>query len=301
MTASGFLNNLKSTFKRSDILFQLIYINVGVFVLAIGGILICKLFNVEAEEFLVYLELPSSFTYFIRRPWTIVTYMFLHYELLHILFNMLWLYWFGRIFLQLFNGRQLGGLYVLGGIGGGLLYMLAFNIFPYFDKFPDPSYMLGASASVLAIVVAPAVAAPNYHLRLFIFGNVKLKYIVIVTVLLDIYYLSTTGENAGGHIAHLGGALTGLWFALSLSKGRDISGWVNKVIDKVINFFKPGPKMKVTYKNRSNQTQRETDAEYNVRKKKEEDEIDRILDKLKKSGYESLSSDEKKSLFNAGK
>jgi hypothetical protein len=203
---------------------------------------------------------------------------------------------------MLFNGRQLGGLYILGGIGGGLFYMLAFTIFPYFDKFPDPSYMLGASASVLAIVTAPAVAAPNYQLRLFIFGNVRLKYIAIVTVLLDVYFLSTTGENAGGHIAHLGGALTGLCFALSLSKGRDISAWINKLIDKLINFFKPGPRMKVSRTGgKSGQTRKESDSDYNARKKKEADEIDRILDKLKKSGYESLSSDEKKSLFNAGK
>ncbi len=301
MTNSGILNKLKRQFKSADVLFQLIYINIGVFVIAILSMLICKLFSVDAGRFFIYLELPSSFSYFIKKPWTIITYMFLHYELLHILFNMLWLYCFGRIFLMLFNGRQLGGLYILGGIGGGLFYMLAFNIFPYFNQFPNPSFMLGASASVLAIVVAPAVATPNFQIRLFFLGNIKLKYIAIVTVLLDVYFLSSSGENVGGHIAHLGGALAGLWFALSLSKGKDITLWINKGIDGFFNLFKSKPKMKVSYKNEKKNTSRETDMEYNTRKKSEEEVINRILDKLKKSGYESLSSDEKKTLFNAGK
>jgi len=303
MTGAGFSDNLKMLFKKADVLLQFIYINIGIFIIIRISILICKLFNVEAGSFLNYLELPSSFFYFIRRPWTILTYMFLHYDLLHILFNMLWLYWFGKIFLIIFNGRQLGGLYVLSGIGGGLFYMLAFTVFPYFDKLPDPSYLLGASASVLAIVVAPAVAAPNFQLRLLIFGNIRLKYIAIATILLDVYFWSKNMDDAGSHIAHLGGALIGVWFALCLPKGKDITSPVNHLIDKLVIFFSPKPKMTVTYNNsnRTGQTRQETDPEYNARKKREEEELNRILDKLKKSGYESLSPDEKKNLFNAGK
>lgn len=301
-----FSGKIKQAFLRADVLVQFIYINVGVFILVIALTLIFKLFNIDAGSFLVFLEMPSALPQFIRQPWTLLTYMFLHYDLLHILINMLWLYWFGRIFLTLFNGRQLGGLYVLGGIGGGLLYLIAFNVFPYFTNFPTTNYMLGASASVLAIVIAPAIAAPNYPLRLFIFGNIKLKYIAIVTVLLDIYFLSATPENAGGHLAHLGGALTGTLFAWQLAKGRDITRWINKCMDWFWNLFEKKPQMKVKYnqaKNRYKKYAKEsaqtTEVKSETNSSSASNELDRILDKLKKSGYESLSSEEKKNLFNA--
>jgi len=302
---AGFSDNLKKTFRQANVLMQFIYINIGVFIFVILFTLVCKLFNIDAGFILRYLEMPSTFYHFLRQPWTIITYMFLHYDLLHILFNMLWLYWFGRIFLTLFNGRQLGGLYILGGIGGGLLYLLAFNIFPYFDRFAQPSYMLGASASVLAIVVAPAITAPNYPLRLFIFGEVKLKYIAIISVLLDVYYLSVTPENAGGHIAHLGGALVGLLFSLRLSKGKDITLFINKGIDWFWNIFEKKPKMTVTYNNpkkksSSERTKSESRQRQNNKSNlQDEDELNRILEKLKHSGYDSLSAEERKKLFNA--
>jgi hypothetical protein len=221
----------------------------------------------------------------------------MHAGVLHILFNMLWLYWFGALFLNFFSARHLRGVYILGGICGGLLYMTAYNIFPYFRPMTEYSFMLGASASVLAIVAATAYREPDYPIRLFLFGTVRLKYLALVVIVTDLLFI--TSSNAGGRIAHLGGALAGLWFAASLSKGADITAWINKSLDAVTALFsfKPRkPKMKVHYG-----IERQKDYNYNARKKAQSDEIDRILDKLKKSGYESLTTEEKKSLFDASK
>lgn len=221
----------------------------------------------------------------------------MHAGVMHILFNMLWLYWFGALFLSFFSAKHLRGVYILGGICGGLLYMAAYNIFPYFCPMTEYSFMLGASASVLAVVAATAYREPNYPIRLFLFGTIRLKYLALIVIGTDLLFI--TSSNAGGHIAHLGGALAGLWFAASLSKGADITAWINKSLDAVSSLFssKPRkPKMKVHYG-----TDKQKDYNYNARKKAQSDEIDRILDKLKKSGYESLTTEEKKSLFDASK
>lgn len=181
--------------------------------------------------------------------------------------------------------------------------MLAFNVFPYFRQSVDYAFLLGASASVLAIVMAPAYRAPNFTVRLFLFGNVRLKYLALATILLDL--LLITSGNAGGHIAHLGGALAGLWFAVGLSKGHDRTAWINRVLDALKSLVRPGrrkPKMKLRYGGGGGSTAgRQQDYDYNARKKAREEEVDRILEKLKKSGYESLTADEKKTLFDASK
>ena len=292
--------NLKRTFNSGNILAKLIYINVGLFVIIRLASVILMLFNLGGFPFLQYLQVPSSPELLLYRPWTIITYMFTHFDFLHILFNMLWLYWFGQLFLYFFSGKHLRGLYILGGICGGLLYMISYNLFPYFRPMVEVSTMVGASASVLAIVVATAYREPNYPVRLFLFGTIRLKYLALIVVLTDLLFI--TSGNAGGHIAHLGGALAGLWFAASLSKGTDITVWINRILDGVSSLFykknwKRKPKMKVHYGNYS----REQDYDYNARKKAQSDEVDRILDKLKKSGYESLTTEEKKSLFDASK
>ena len=223
--------------------------------------------------------------------------MFMHAGFMHILFNMLWLYWFGALFLNFFSAKHLRGVYILGGICGGLLYIAAYHIFPYFHPMINYSFMLGASASVLAIVAATAYREPNYPIHLFLFGTIRLKYLALIVIGTDLLFI--TSSNAGGHIAHLGGALAGLWFAASLSKGSDLTSCINKCLDALVSIvsFKPRkPKMKVHYG-----TSKQKDYDYNARKKAQSDEIDRILDKLKKSGYESLTTEEKKSLFDASK
>lgn len=277
---------------------QLIYINVAVYLLTAVLSVFFMLFNRSIEGALLWFQLPASLSRFIQQPWSLFTYMFMHADILHILFNMLWLYWFGSLFLNFYSGKHLRGLYVFGGICGGLLYILSFNIFPYFENAVYSSVMVGASASILAIVTAAAYREPNYPLHLFLLGAVRLKYIAIGVVVIDL--LLMTSSNSGGHIAHIGGALAGLWFAASLRKGSDITAWINVVIDWFASLFnrkeranRKRAKMKVSSRNK--------DYEYNAGKKKQSDEIDRILDKLKKSGYDSLTSEEKKSLFDASK
>ena len=256
------------------------------------------LFNWDASSWLQYLELPAWMPLFLSQPWTLLTYMFLHVGALHLLFNMLWLYWFGQLFLSFYSARHFRGLYILGGLCGGLFYMLAYNVFPYFASYVYGSFLLGASASVLAIVVATAVREPEYRVNFMFVGAVRLKYVALFMVVTDLLFM--TSGNGGGHIAHLGGALAGWWFALGLQKGRDITRWINQVFDWFsggMKFKRPAkkPKMKVERGGKS------ADYDYNAQKKRQSEEIDRILDKLKKSGYASLTTEEKKRLFDASK
>ena len=293
------ITDLKNNFRRGNVHIRLIYINAAVFlVVALTGIVL-RLFNLSSASLVQWFEMPASLPNFVVQPWAILTYMFLHADFLHVLFNMLWLFWFGDLFLRFFSARHLRGLYLLGGICGGLLYMLAYNVFPYFRPVADYSFLLGASASVLAIVAATAYREPNYPINLLLIGTIRLKYLALIVIGMDVLFI--TSDNAGGHIAHLGGALAGLWFAASLGKGRDLTRWINLALGWVAGLFSSRPrkpKMKVHYKADAG---RQKDYDYNARRKAQSDEIDRILDKLKKSGYESLTTEEKKSLFDASK
>ena len=292
-TMDGIFTNLKRTFQSGNILVKLIYINIGLFVVIRLASVLFMLFNIGNTSFLQYLQMPSSPELLLYRPWTIITYMFTHFDFLHILFNMLWLYWFGGLFLNFFSERQLGGLYVLGGIAGAIFFMIAYNIFPYFQTVAATSYLMGASASVMAIVFAVSFYRKDLEINLLLIGRVRLIYLAIFTLVID--FMAITSDNAGGHIAHIGGALFGIWFASRIRVGKDLTAPMNRVIDWVVNLGKPKPRMHVTYK------RSETDYEYNARKHQESVDIDAILDKLKRSGYESLSADEKKKLFDASK
>ena len=294
----NFISDLKQKFNKGNISLQFIYINVGIFVVFTLVSVFLMLFNWNSFSWLQYLELPASLSKFGLQPWSLLTYTFLHAGVLHLLFNMLWLYWFGQLFLAFFSARHFRGVYLLGGIGGGLLYMLAYNVFPYFEPYIYGSYLLGASASVLAIVVATAVREPEYQVNFMLIGTVRLKYVALFMVLTDLLFV--TSGNGGGHIAHLGGALAGWWFAWSLRKGHDVTKWINQVLD----WFSGGLKFKRSAKKvkmKVDRGGRTADYDYNTRKKQQNDEIDRILDKLKKSGYASLTAEEKKRLFDASK
>ncbi len=281
---------IKASFKEGNSLAKLIYINLGVFVVVKLFKVILFLFNVNAGfDPVHWLAVPADLAKLITRPWTLVTYMFLHEGFLHILFNLLWLYWFGKIFLQYLSEKSLLNVYLLGGLAGAGLYILAFNLFPVFQAAVPVSFALGASAAVLAIVIAISVYTPDYTLNLLFIGPVKLKYIALFVVGLDI--LSIAGSNAGGHIAHLGGALFGYFFARKINRGEDITKGFGKFVDTVFSWFKPKQKMKVTHKKEA------TDMEYNKRKAEEQEEIDKILDKIALSGYKSLSKHEKDILF----
>ena len=290
----GIITNLKRSFLAGSILKKLIFINIAVFILIrLLGILLL-LFNLQDFPILLYLQLPASPMALLSRPWTLFTYMFTHFEFLHILFNMLWLYWFGELFLQVFNERQLGGLYVLGGLAGALLFVVSYNLFPYFQEVASFSFLMGASASVMAIVFAISFYRKEIEIHLLLFGRIKLIYLALFTFVIDL--LAMTSDNAGGHIAHIGGALFGIWFASRYAQGKDLTAPINRLIDKCVNLGKRKPKMSVTYGGRSNK-----DWEYNARKQQQAANIDAILDKLKRSGYGSLSADEKKQLFDASK
>ncbi len=292
------ITDLKNDFRRASISQQFIYINCGIFVVTALVAIVGMLFNVGDYSWMEWLELPAWLPQFIKQPWSLVTYMFLHAGLFHLLFNMLWLYSFGQLFLMFFSARHFRGLYFLGGFCGGLLYMLAYNVFPYFSSYLYGSYLLGASASVIAIVIATAIREPEFRVSLLFFGQVRLKYLALIMIITDLLFV--TSNNAGGHIAHLGGALAGWWFAAGLRKGTDVTKWINQAIDWLLGGWKvkrapKKPKMKVHYGGRT------SDYEYNARKKEQDEEVDRILDKLKKSGYGSLTTEEKKRLFDASK
>lgn len=294
------ITDLKEKFRKGNVFVQLIFINVAVFVATSLVTILLQLFNRSVGGAFELLALPASFERFIGQPWSLISYMFMHSGFLHILFNMLWLYWFGQLFLSFFSGKHLRGLYLLGGICGGVFYMVSYNVFPYFAPVVEEAIMMGASASVLAIVTATAYREPNYPIRLLLFGTLRLKYLALIVVVVDL--MQATSGNAGGHIAHLGGALAGVLFAASLSKGADLTAWINKLLDAIIALFnrkswQRKPKMKVHY----GSSNHEKDYDYNARKKAQSDEVDRILDKLKKSGYVNLTTEEKKSLFDASK
>ena len=297
---AGIFDDLKRTFQQGNIVVRLIYINVVAFVLSALLTVVLGLFGINTAEFLRNLYLPADLLQLFRRPWTLITYMFMHAGIWHLLGNMLWLYWFGQLFLYFFSSKHLRGLYVVGGLLGGLLYIAAYNLLPVFSDQLYHATLLGASASVLAIAIATAVREPEYRINLMFIGPVRLKYFALFIILFDALYVGS--NNAGGHIAHLGGALAGWWFAKGVTKGYDITHWVNVCIDALGGLFKKRerkqrkPKMKVHSTN-----SRTADYDYNASKKEKSDELDRILEKLKSSGYSSLSDEEKRRLFEASK
>ena len=243
-----FIADLKNQYKNGSALIKLIFINVAVFlVVNIIGLLL-YFFNVEngIDQVINWLALPSDVTKLLYQPWTVVTYMFLHEEIFHLLFNMLVLYFGGQIFLQFLNNKKLVSTYLLGGLSGGLLYVILFNVLPVFEQISPISIALGASASVMAVLIAAATYVPNFVVRLIFLGNVKLKYIALVYVVLDM--ISIPKGNAGGHIAHLGGALFGFIYILQLQKGNDFTAGFNRFLDYLKNLFSFKRKMKVVYK-----------------------------------------------------
>lgn len=293
---SNILDNIKLAFNKGDVLMKFIFINVAVFfaIHAVG--VVATLFQISSLDPLPFLAVPSQLNTLLIRFWTLFTYMFVHVGFMHILFNMLWLYWFGKIFLSYFNQRTLGSLYVIGGLAGALLYILAFNTIPLYLQ-EVPGVMIGASASVMAIVMAAAFYRKDATLNLLFIGRIKIIYIALAIFLIDFFSLSS-GNNPGGHVAHIGGALVGILFATQYKKGKDFTLPISRFLDRIANLFKKREHKgahKVVFK------KAETDYDFNYRKAQDAKKIDTILDKLKQSGYNSLSSEEKRQLFDAGK
>lgn len=287
------LNNLKHEFKKGNILNKLIYINVGIFLLfSILGVL-SFMFQFDISPLLNKLYLPAENSRLISQPWSFITYMFLHSGFMHLLFNMLWLHFGGKIFLQYLHPKQLLSTYIIGGISGGLLFIIAYNYIPSLQGHLYGAQALGASASVLAIIVAIATYTPNYSVQFPFIGFVKLKHIAIFSVALDI--ISIPKGNTGGHIAHIGGAISGYIYIKKLQKGNDFSTGFSNFFERLVNTFKNKSKLKTVHK------RAKTDYEFNSGKSAQQKEIDKVLEKISKSGYESLSKKEKATLFSASK
>lgn len=283
--------DIKAQFKAGSMLMKLIYINSGVFLFIKIVQMFGFLFKVPeiSTTVLSYLAAPASLPELISKPWTVFTYMFLHEGFFHLLFNMLWLYWFARIFTQYFDEKKLLSLYIMGGLAGAFLYIMSFNLFPAFSDIINISIALGASASVMAIVIAVATYVPDYSVGLFLLGRIKLKYLAIgILLLTSVFDFSV---NTGGKIAHLGGAALGFIYASRLKQGTDIGMWINRTLATIKGWFKPRAKMKVTHKKPM------SDYEYNQARADHQMQINKILEKISKGGYDSLSSEEKAILF----
>jgi membrane associated rhomboid family serine protease len=300
---SSIADEIKDSFKQGTALLKLIYINLAVFVGVKLVYVLYFLFSPSLgslqgksmffqNNILSYLMVPADLGTLMTRPWSIISYMFLHFDFLHILFNLLWLFWFGRIFLHYLNEKQLLTTYLLGGLAGAFLFILSYNIFPGLTEQAAYAQAMGASASVTAIVIAISFYSPNYNVYIPLIGPVKIKYIAICFIVLDL--LQIASDNAGGHIAHLGGALYGYFFAAGMKRGKDIGSVFGKLADSIAVLFKKKPKMTVSYRS---QAKNMDDMDYNQSKVNAQKEIDRILDKIAKSGYDSLTKGEKETLF----
>lgn len=288
-------------FKSHSLITRLIAINVAVFIIVNIIGLFFFLANTPqgigySNPLVLWLSVPSDIGALLAKPWTIFTYMFLQVNFFHLFFNMYILYFGGRIFVNYLTRKQLLTTYIVGGLVGAAFYIIAFNVFPVFDALVKKSIALGASASVLAILVAIATYVPNYSLYLLFLGKVKLKYIALVFVAIDI--LSIDKGNPGGHIAHLGGAFWGFIYATNLKKGNDIGKIFYSFGNAIKSFFYTTKKsnLNVEYK----REKPISDDEYNKMKAERQKRIDKILDKISKSGYQSLTKEEKEFLFKMG-
>jgi membrane associated rhomboid family serine protease len=279
---------------------QLIIINSVIFII-LGVIMVFSTilgFESVFSAIHTQFQIPARFSEFVTRPWTILTYSFAHdlSGIVHILFNMITLYWFGKLFVEYLGSDKLVALYILGAIAGGTIYLLSYNLIPFFINRTAqyPVVMVGASASINAIVVAAATLLPDYTFFLLLFGPVRIKYIAAIIVFLS--FLGTIGGNAGGNLAHLGGALMGFIYIKQLQAGVDWGGWITSTLDFFKDLFKPKSKVKVTYRKSEPRTKSSSSVS-----KASQEEIDAILDKISDHGYEKLTKEEKEKLFNASK
>jgi membrane associated rhomboid family serine protease len=299
MVRNTLLDEFKNVWtKPNNGLIQIILINSIVFILINFLRVIFRISQYgDAYDWMInQIALPSSIGGFLLKPWTLITYFFTHENFFHILFNMLFLYWFGKIILDLLGNKKLINLYVLGGIIGGLFYILVYNLVPYYHDRVEQSILLGASAGVFAVVVGSATYFPNYSLFLMFFGPVKIKYIAIFYVMLSFFRID--GSNAGGEVAHLGGAAIGFFYMIQLKKGNDIGHPLETVLNWIKGLFSLQPKIRVSYKKpRAETPQNEKPGMQKVT----QEEIDRILDKISQGGYENLSKEEKQKLFDASR
>ena len=289
----NFREKLFFRFQQFNVAEKLIAFNVIFFVLPLLVNTFLFLFKIPIDSYTVWFELSSSFSELFFKPWTLISYSFLHSGFFHLFFNMYIFLFTSRLFLNLFKSNSLLNVYFLGVIFGGLLFLFSYNFFPAFES--SKPYMIGSSAGVMSLLIFMSTYSPNLEVRLIIF-NVKLLYIGIAFMMLDVIQIPY--GNAGGHIAHLGGALLGFFYANKLKNGVDIGLPFERIIFKLFNLFQFNKtKMNVAYKNKSN---KKFSGRNDNNSKTHQKKIDEILDKISSSGYESLSKKEKDFLFKAG-
>jgi membrane associated rhomboid family serine protease len=294
--ANSIVSDIKQKIKSGNPVTRLIIINTIVFLFVSLVRIIVFLSgenNVFAsfERFLLSnLSLPSSFEGVLHKPWTLVTYMFTHIALMHIFWNMISLYWFAEILSGYTSAKKIIPLYLLGGIAGALVTIIILTLVPSLQGFRAP--MIGASAGVTAIIVAAATLVPNVRMNLMFIGPVKLLYVALAFILIDILNVASY-DNIGGNLAHLGGALMGYLFIVQYKKGKDMATPFNRFFDWISGLFKGSSKSKMKVIHKRNLT----DEEYNHNKIVSQKQLDAILDKISRSGYESLSKTEKEMLF----
>lgn len=283
----GAIDNARMAWRQAGAPARLIWVNVAVFILLRLSVIAGLLAGVAdpMPAVLRTVELPSNLRALALAPWTVVTYMFAQYDALHIIFNMLWLYWFGQVMLYRCTPAQLVTLYLYGGLAGALMFLSAYNTLPVFNG--STGMLIGASASVMAIVTATAILMPDFRMRLLFIGDVKLKWIAVATIILVL--LGATGSNMGGEAAHLGGIAAGAAFAVRLRGGRDITAPAIRLFRRLGSATRragagtaPGPQP----------SQRAPHIDEPDRRR-----LDEILDKIKRSGYSALSPEERKTLF----
>ena len=296
------VQDIRTAFSRRDnALMQLILLNVLVFagLIVLRTILTVSSASAYYPPVMSQFELSSALPVLLRHPWTLLTYAFTHEGFFHILFNLLNLYWFGQLVREYLGDRRLVSIYVLGALAGAVIFLISYNLVPAFQPAVG-SPMVGASAAVTAIIVAGATLLPDYTFMLIIIGPVKIKWIAAVVVLISL--AGVNGGNPGGEIAHLGGALMGFVFIKQLQAGRDMGRPVQAVGNFFANLFSRRPAMRISTPRRAEPvtaTSASGGKKPAVAGQPLQDEIDNILDKISRSGYESLSKDEKQKLFRA--
>ena len=297
-------NRIRSKIQMATVSEKLIAINVAVFILIFIFKTLAFLFSFNSDFLMEWLVFPKELGEFIFKPWSIITYAFLHSGIWHLLSNMLILYFSGVYFLNYFSPKKLLNFYFLGAIFGALVYMASYNLFPAFQG-TGRSYLLGASAAVMSILVGIATHIPHMRVRLILLGSIKLWWIAAFLVVVDIIQIPIS--NPGGHLAHLGGAGFGYLYAKQLGRGNNIASGFERFLDWFGSLFSSSPKpqrksnLKTVHKRKSSPG---TPSGFSMRdrnKKEQQEKIDAILDKISKSGYDSLTKQEKDYLFNAGK
>ena len=280
------VSNLKYKYENLDVLGKIIVWMIICFAFPYILKTILFLFNIKTFSIIEFFQVSPSLTDLIFKPWSLFTYGFFHADLWHLLGNMIILYFSGRIVLDLFGKQNFLKIFFIGILFGSVTYLLSYNIFPVFSGLKPP--MIGASAGAMAMFVFLASYNPNYSFRLILF-DVKVIYLASFFIIMDIIQIPIS--NAGGHLAHLGGAFWGYYYNSKLNKGKEIGNWLIKFINYINNFFKTKPKVRKVY-NRKKYKKSENRVD--------QEKIDSILDKISKSGYDSLTKSEKETLFKAG-